>query len=57
MSIEMDELQKRLNSNKEVFKEDIDFTEFSKIYPTSNENLKEYVKDLYHVYHLQEIIY
>ena len=48
MSIEMDELQKRLNSNKEVFKEDIDFTEFSKIYPTSNENLKEYVKDLYH---------
>ena len=46
MSKELDELKKRMKSRRDNLDFDMKFNEYSKMYSRSNENLKEYVKNL-----------
>ena len=46
MSIELEEVKKRIESPKDHFDGDDDFGKYTKIYMHSNENLKEYITDL-----------
>ena len=46
MGKELEEVKKRMTASKDYFDGDDEFNTYTKIYMQSNENLKEYVKDL-----------
>lgn len=46
MSRELDEIQKRMNASSDILECDINFEEYSQIYSHTNENLRDYIKDL-----------